>query len=106
MSYEPYKYDPDNPLSEDELDELGKVDFEGFLEYLDSQSEYLKQFSKPLSSYHTKRYASLSLKQQGKEITDEELVRADEIGKKNEKKVKEEYKRNRNNSERDYKTKL
>ena len=73
-----------------------KVDFEGFLEYLDSQSEYLKQFSKPLSSYHTKRYASLSLKQQGKEITDEELARADEIGKKNEKKVKEEYK-NKNN---------
>jgi len=49
-----------------------------------------------LSSYHTKRYASLSLKQQGKEITDEELARADEIGKKNEKKVKEEYK-NKNN---------
>jgi len=94
--YQPYKYDPNNPLSEEELDELGKVDFEGFLEYLDSQSEYLKQFSKPLSSYHTKRYASLSLKQQGKEITDEELARADEIGKKNEKKVKEEYK-NKNN---------
>ena len=90
MSYEPYKYDPNNPLSEDELDELGKVDFEGFLEYLDSQSEYLKQFSKPLSSYHTKRYASLSLAQQGKQITDEELARADEIGKKNEKKVNEE----------------
>ncbi len=55
MTYEPYKYDPNNPLSEEELDDLGKVDFEGFLEYLDSQSEYLKQFSKPLSSYHTKR---------------------------------------------------
>lgn len=90
MTYEPYKYDPNNPLSDKELDDLGKVDFEGFLEYLDSQSEYLKQFSKPLSSYHTKRYASLSLAQQGKQITDEELARADEIGKKNEKKVKEE----------------
>ena len=33
MSYEPYKYDPNNPLSEEELDELGKVDFEGFLEF-------------------------------------------------------------------------
>jgi hypothetical protein len=90
--YQPYKYDPNNPLSEDELDELGKVDFEGFLEYLDSQSEYLKQFSKPLSSYHTKRYASLSLAQQGKQITDEELAKAAEIGKKNEKKVKEKIK--------------
>jgi len=85
--YQPYKYDPNNPLSEDELDELGKVDFEGFLEYLDSQSEYLKQFSKPLSSYHTKRYASLSLAQQGKQITDEELAKAAEIGKKNEKRT-------------------
>ncbi len=94
--YQPYKYDPNNPLSEEELDDLGKVDFEGFLEYLDSQSEYLKQFSKPLSSYHTKRYASLSLAQQGKQITDEELARADEIGKKNEKKVKEEIKRKNN----------
>jgi len=90
--YQPYKYDPNNPLSEEELDELGKVDFEGFLEYLDSQSEYLKQFSKPLSSYHTKRYASLSLAQQGKQITDEELAKAAEIGKKNEKKVKEKIK--------------
>jgi hypothetical protein len=85
--YKPYKYDPNNPLSEDELDELGKVDFEGFLEYLDSKTEYLKQFTKPLSSYHTKRYASLSLSQQGKEITDEELKKADEIGKKNEQKA-------------------
>ena len=27
------KYDPNNPLSEEELDDLGKDDFEGFLEY-------------------------------------------------------------------------
>jgi hypothetical protein len=85
--YQPYKYDPNNPLSEEELDDLGKVDFEGFLEYLDSKSEYLKQFTKPLSSYHTKRYASLTLAQQGKQITDEELKKAEKIGKDNEKKV-------------------
>jgi hypothetical protein len=96
MMYEPYKYDPNNPLSETELEELGKVDFEGFLEYLDSQSEYLKQFSKPLSSYHTKRYTALSLAQQGKEITDEELAKADAIGKKNENKVKQEIKKKNN----------
>ena len=87
--YKPYKYDPNNPLSEDELDELGKVDFEGFLEYLDSKTEYLKQFTKPLSSYHTKRYASLSLSQQGKEITDEELKKANGIGRKNELKAED-----------------
>lgn len=85
--YQPYKYDPNNPLSDEELDKLGKVDFEGFLEYLDSKTEYLKQFTKPLSSYHTKRFASLSLAQQGKQITDEELKKAEKIGKDNEKKI-------------------
>jgi len=83
-------YDHNNQLSDEELDKLGKEDFDGFLEYLDGKTEYMKQFTKPLSSYHTKRYASLSLAQQGKQITDEELARADEIGKANEKKVKEE----------------
>jgi len=62
--YQPYKYDPNNPLSEEEL-----------------------QFTKPLSSYHTKRFASLSLAQQGKQITDEELKKAEKIGKDNEKKI-------------------
>lgn len=85
--YKPYKYDPNNPLNDEELDDLGKVDFEGFLEYLDSKSEYLKQFTKPLSSYHTKRYASLTLAEQGKEITDEALKKAEKIGKDNENKV-------------------
>ena len=75
------KYDHNNPLSDEELDKLGKDDFDGFLEYLDGKTEYMKQFTKPLSSYHTKRFASLSLAQQ---ITDEELKKANEIGRKNE----------------------
>ena len=29
------KYDHNNPLSDEELDKLGKEDFDGFLEYLD-----------------------------------------------------------------------
>ena len=33
------KYDPKNPLSDEELDKLGKEDFDGFLEYLDGMSE-------------------------------------------------------------------
>jgi hypothetical protein len=77
-------YDHENPMSEEELDKLGKEDFDKFLEYLDSQAEHLKQFTKPLSSYHTKRYASLTSAQQGKTITDEELKKANEIGRKNE----------------------
>jgi hypothetical protein len=77
-------YDHENPMSEEELDKLGKEDFDKFLEYLDAKTEYLKQFTKPLSSYHTKRYASLTLAQQGKTITDEELKKANDIGRKNE----------------------
>ena len=34
------KYNPDNPLTDEEVDKLGKEDFDGFLEYLDSMQEY------------------------------------------------------------------
>jgi len=78
------KYDHENPLSEKELELLGEENFDSFLAYLDSKTEYLKQFTKPLSSYHTKRFASLTLAQQGKTITDEELKKANDIGRKNE----------------------
>ena len=47
-------YDPNNPLSDEELDKIAKEDFDKFLEYLDSKTAYLKQFSKPLSAYHLK----------------------------------------------------
>jgi hypothetical protein len=77
-------YDHENPLSEKELELLGEEDFDKFLDYLDAKAEHLKQFTKPLSSYHTKRYASLTSAQQGKTITDEELKKANEIGRKNE----------------------
>jgi hypothetical protein len=77
-------YDHENPLSEEELDELGKENFDKFLDYIDQKAEHLKQFTKPLSSYHTKRYASLTSAQQGKTITDEELKKANDIGRKNE----------------------
>ena len=77
-------YNHENPLTDDELETLGNENFDSMLEYLDSQAEHLKQFTKPLSSYHTKRYASLTSAQQGKTITDEELKKANEIGRKNE----------------------
>lgn len=34
------KYDPNNPLTQEEMDKLGEEDFDGFLEYLDGLSEY------------------------------------------------------------------
>ena len=77
-------YDHENPLSEKELELLGEANFDDFLDYIDQKAEHLKQFTKPLSSYHTKRYASLTSAQQGKTITDEELKKANEIGRKNE----------------------
>jgi hypothetical protein len=82
-------FDPENQLTEEELDKLGETDFDGFLEYLDGKSEYLKKFAKPLSSYHTKRFAVLSAESTGKKITDEEYEQADLIGKKNEQEAEE-----------------
>ena len=41
------KYDPKNPLSDEELDKLGKEDFDGFLEYLDGMSEHKKRKKNP-----------------------------------------------------------
>ena len=75
------KYDPNNPLSDEELDKLGKEDFDSFLEYLDSKADYLKQFTKPLGQYHTKRFAAATAAQQGRQLTSEELKVAKEIGK-------------------------
>ena len=41
------KYDPKNPLSDEELDKLGKKDFDGCLEYLDGMSEHKKRKKNP-----------------------------------------------------------
>ena len=78
------KFDPTNELTEEQLEELGNKNFDDFLDYLDQKAEHLKQFTKPLSSYHTKRYASMSAQTNGKEFTKEEMQKAGEIGKKNE----------------------
>jgi len=37
------EYDPNNPLSDKELDELADKDFDMFLEYLDQKSEFLRR---------------------------------------------------------------
>ncbi len=89
------EFDPNNQLTEKELELLGEENFDDFLDYIDQKAEHLKQFSKPLSSYHTKRFASISAATQGKEITKDELKKAGELGKKNEdaafEKIKERF---------------
>ena len=89
------KFDPNDELTEKELELLGESNFDDFLDYLDQKAKHLKQFTKPLSSYHTKRYASISAATQGKELTKDELKKAGELGKKNEdaafNKIKERF---------------
>jgi thiaminase len=71
-------YDPNNELTDEQMENLSE---DKFFEYLDSKAEYLKQFTKPLGQYHTKRYAAASAAAQGKQLTTEELKVAKEIGK-------------------------
>jgi|TARA_Y100000385_G_scaffold859_1_gene936 molecular chaperone DnaK (HSP70) len=78
-------FDPMKPLSDAELEKLSNDDFDRFLEYLDSKAEYLKQYTKPLSSYMTKRYSSISTVSQGKELSNEQIKKAGDIGKENDK---------------------
>lgn len=75
------KYDPNNELTEEELNKLGDDDFDMFLDYLDQKAAYLKQFTKPLGEYHTKRYASLAAEVNGRELSKEEFESAKRIGK-------------------------
>ena len=85
------KYDPNNPLSDEELDKLGKEDFDKFLEYLDSKTAYLKQFSKPLDAYHLKRFAAQDMKDKtGEMLGVEELKKLQKQGNENSKMSDEE----------------
>ena len=68
------KYNPQNPLTEEEINQLD----DGVLfDYLDSRAAYLKNFSRPLDTYHTKQFLAAT---KGGEVTAEELKRAKEIG--------------------------
>ena len=50
------KYDPNNPISDEELDKIAKEDFDKFLEYLDSKTAYLKSKTRPLNSHEMKKF--------------------------------------------------
>ena len=68
-------YDPNNEMSNEELDKLATKDFQAFLEYLDAKAAYLKQFTKPLGTYHAKRFAAATAAQQGRQMTKEEFFK-------------------------------
>jgi hypothetical protein len=68
------KYDSNNPLTEEQINSLNDDEL---FEYLDSRAEYLKKYSRPLDTYHTKQFLAAT---KGGEITEEELKRAKEIG--------------------------
>lgn len=68
------KYNPESELTQNELNCLNEKDF---FEYLDSKTKYLKQFTRPLDTYHAKTFAALA---NGGELSTEELKTAKEIG--------------------------
>lgn len=68
------KYDPQNELTDAQMNALGEKDF---FEYLDSKAAYLKQFTMPLGEYHTKHFLAQT---KGSELSTKDLKRAKEIG--------------------------
>tara|TARA_A200000159_G_C7237035_1_gene302826 strand:- start:448 stop:717 length:270 start_codon:yes stop_codon:yes gene_type:complete len=84
-------YDPNNPISDEDLDKIAKEDFEKFLEYLDSKTEYLKSKTRPLNSHEMKKFAAMAAANEGRTISDEELERAKKIGKENEQKIRDKW---------------
>lgn len=69
-------YDPNKELTDTELSSLDEKEF---FEYLDTKAKYLKQFTRPLGSYETKHFAAWT---KGEALTDEELKKAKDMGKK------------------------
>jgi hypothetical protein len=61
------KYNPQNPLSTEEIDNLSPDEF---LEYLDSKSEFLNKQAKAISMYDAKKYAYMSAAISRTEISD------------------------------------
>ena len=84
-------YDPNNPISDEELDKIAKEDFDKFLEYLDSKSAYLKTKTRPLNSHELKKMAMLDAKIKGKDVSNEEWESIKEMGKQNEEQIKKRW---------------
>ena len=78
------KYNPEQELSKEELDKLGNEDFDSFLNYLDQKAEYLKKGTKPLDTYHLKRFASITAADKGEKLSDSDYKKLNKLGKQNE----------------------
>jgi hypothetical protein len=74
------KYNPNEELTDEQLKELSEDDF---FEYIDSKAAHLKQFTRPLESYHTKRFAVVGAAIEGRYVTNNELESAKKIGREN-----------------------
>ena len=77
-------YDPTNPLTDEELDKLGKEDFDSFLEYLDGKAAHLRKMTKPLDEHHLKKFAALDAVSRGESVDDSLIQKAKRIAKNNE----------------------
>lgn len=74
------KYNPNEELTDEQMAKLSESDF---FEYIDSKAAYLKQFTRPLESYHTKRFAGVGAAIEGRHVTNDELESAKKIGREN-----------------------
>ena len=74
------KYNPDNELTEEQVTALPE---DQFFEYIDSKAAYLKQFIRPLETYHTKRFVGIGAAIEGRNVSNRELEAAKKIGKDN-----------------------
>ena len=96
-------FDPQNELTDKQLDELANQNFDDFLDYLDQKAEYLKQFTKPLDPYHLKRYAEQSKKDStGESLTLDEIKKLQKLGEANTKMTDEELEKHLEWKEKEY----
>lgn len=85
------KYDPNNELSELELEKLSNDNFDEFLNYLDQKSEYLKSKTRKLNSYEIKKFASISKAFMNDSLTEDEMIELRKMGKRNEMENNEKF---------------
>lgn len=69
-------------------EELKQMSEDELMEYLDAKAEYLKQHTKPLSFYKTKRFAYISSAISGQEADYDKVKK---LAKENEKKGMEDF---------------
>lgn len=81
------KYNPEKELTKEEM---SKLDFDVFLDYLDQKAEHLKQFSRPLNRTETRKIATLESAQRGETLTKEKFDRIKAIAQENDDKLHKE----------------